>query len=95
MAQFISLVRVRDRDVNNVQELATIWGELKVEIEEFDATLEHTYAILGDYDFVVIFDANGRNEAFKVALAMERHGLDMQTMEAIPTSDFAELVTDI
>ncbi|WP_435345004.1 GYD domain-containing protein [Haloarchaeobius sp. HRN-SO-5] len=95
MALFISLVQVRDRDVNNVQDLATIWGELKLEIEEFDASLEDTYAILGDYDFVVVFDAADRNEAFKVALASERHGLDMQTMEAIPTSDFGQLVEDI
>jgi uncharacterized protein with GYD domain len=94
MATYISLVRLRDRNINNVQELATVWGELKVETEEFDATLEDTYAILGDYDFVVVFDAAGRDEAFRVALAMERHGLDMQTMEAIPTEDFADLVTD-
>lgn len=95
MATYISLVRLRDRNINSVQELATVWGELKVETEEFDATLEDTYAILGDYDFVVVFDADGRDEAFRVALAMERHGLDMQTMEAIPTDDFADLVADV
>ncbi|WP_435335369.1 GYD domain-containing protein [Haloarchaeobius sp. TZWWS8] len=95
MGLYTSLVRVRERDVNNVQELATIWGEIRSEIEDFDATLEDTYAVLGDYDFIVIFEAAGRDEAFKVALAMERHGLDMQTMEVIPTDEFAELVTDI
>ncbi|WP_435317423.1 GYD domain-containing protein [Haloarchaeobius sp. TZWSO28] len=95
MGMYTSLVRVRDRDINNVQELATLWGEIHTEVEEYDATLEDTYAVLGDYDFIVIFDADGRDEAFKVALAMERHGLDMQTMEVIPTDEFAELVTDI
>ncbi|MCT9095759.1 GYD domain-containing protein [Haloarchaeobius sp. HME9146] len=95
MGMYTSLVRVRDRDINNVQELASLWGEIHTEVEEYDATLEDTYAVLGDYDFIVIFDADGRDEAFKVALAMERHGLDMQTMEVIPTDDFAELVTDI
>jgi uncharacterized protein with GYD domain len=95
MGLYTSLVQVRDREVNNVQELATIWGTLKLEVEAFDATLEDTYAILGDYDFLVVFEAADRHEAFKVALATERHGLDMQTMPAIPTGDFAELVEDI
>ncbi|WP_267642464.1 GYD domain-containing protein [Haloarchaeobius amylolyticus] len=95
MGTYTSLVSVRERDVNNVQELATLWGEIHTEIEDFDAELKDTYAVLGDYDFIVIFDAAGRDEAFKVALAMERHGLDMQTMEVVPTDDFAELVTDM
>ncbi|WP_435361229.1 GYD domain-containing protein [Haloarchaeobius sp. DFWS5] len=95
MGTYTSLVEVRDRNVNNAQELATIWGQLRTEVEEFDAEIQDTYAVLGDYDFIVVFDAEGRDEAFKVSLAMERHGLDMQTMEVIPTDEFAELVTDI
>ncbi|WP_439025497.1 GYD domain-containing protein [Haloarchaeobius sp. DT45] len=95
MGMYTSLVRVRDREINNVQELASLWGEIHSEVDAFDATLEDTYAVLGNYDFIVIFEAADRDEAFKVALAMERHGLDMQTMEVIPTDDFAELVTDM
>jgi uncharacterized protein with GYD domain len=95
MALFTSLVTVSDRDVQNVQELASLWGELRTEIEEFDATLEATYAVLGDYDFLVIFDAENRDEAFKVALETERHGLDTKTMELIHTDEFARLVDDI
>jgi uncharacterized protein with GYD domain len=92
---YTSLANVRERDVQNVQELASIWGELRTEVADFDAELHDTYAVLGDYDFIVHFEAADRDEAFKIALAMERHGLDMQTMEVIPTEHFAELVDDV
>ena len=95
MPTYTSLAKVRERDVQNVQDLASIWGELRTEIEDFDAELLDTYAVLGDYDFIVLFESADREEAFKVALAMERHGLDMQTMEVIHTDRFAELVEDI
>ncbi len=95
MPTYTSLAEVKDRNVQNVQELASIWRELSAEVEDFDADLLDTYAVLGAYDFIVQFEAHDRNEAFRVALAMERHGLDMQTMEVVPTDQFASLVEDV
>lgn len=95
MPRYTSLAKVGDRTVQNVQDLAAIWGEVCNEIDGFDAELVDSYAVLGDYDFILIFDAADRDTAFKVALTMERHGLDMQTMEVIPTEHFADLVDDI
>lgn len=95
MPTYTSLAKVKERNVQNVQELASIWAELTAEVEDFDAELLDTYAVLGNYDFIVQFEAADSDEAFKVALAMERHGLDMQTMEVIPTDRFADLVEDV
>jgi len=95
MPTYTSLATVMERNVQNVQELASIWGELAAEVDDFDAELLDTYAVLGNYDFIVQFEASDRDEAFKVALAMERHGLDMQTMEVVPTDQFADLVEDV
>jgi len=95
MPMYTSLAEVKDRNVQNVQDLASIWGELSAEVEDFDAELLDTYAVLGAYDFIVQFETTDRNEAFRVALAMERHGLDMQTMEVVPTDQFASLVEDV
>jgi uncharacterized protein with GYD domain len=95
MPTYTSLATVKERNVQNVQDLASIWSELTAEVADCDAELLDTYAVLGNYDFIVQFEAAGRDEAFKVALAMERHGLDMQTMEVIPTDQFADLVEDI
>lgn len=92
---YMSLVKATDRNVQNIQELASIWGEIRTEVEAFDASLVDSYAVLGDYDFVVIFDAADSDTAFKAALTMERHGLDAQTMEVVSTDHFANLVEDV
>ncbi|WP_433623577.1 GYD domain-containing protein [Halomicrococcus sp. NG-SE-24] len=93
MSKYVSLVKVRGT-VQNVQKLASIWGDLRTELEEYDADLQESYAILGEYDFLVIMDAPGRDEAFKASMAIENQGLDMQTMEIIPVEDFASLVDE-
>lgn len=95
MATYLSLAKVTGHTIQNVQELAAVWGDVASEVNQFDATLRDSYAVLGDYDFVLVFEAPDHDTAFKVALTMERHGLDMQTMEIIPTERFAELVEDI
>jgi uncharacterized protein with GYD domain len=90
-----SLATVTERNVQNVQELVSIWGELAAEVEDFDAELLDTDAVLGNDDFIVRVEADDRDEAFKVALAMERHGLDMQTMAVVPTDQFADRIEDV
>ena len=43
----------------------------------------------------MIFEADGRDEAFQTSVSIERYGLDTQTMEIIPVDDLGELVQDI
>lgn len=95
MPTYVSIVQLAGRDVQNMQELASIWGEIKTEFEEHDAELHDSYAILGEHDFLVIFDASDHKGAFKSALTLHRHGLDAQTMEIMDTDDFASLVDEI
>lgn len=97
MPTYTSLVSVDDRDFQNVQELATIWGEIETQVEQnqLDVELIDTYAVLGDYDFIAIFEAADRDSAFQLALTLEGSGLDMQTMEVVDTDHFAELVEDV
>ncbi|ODR79275.1 gyd domain protein [Haladaptatus sp. W1] len=94
MSTYASLVTV-ERDYQNVQELASIWGDVRSELETHSATLESTYAILGEYDFLLVIDAEDRDAAYRASLCIERYGLDMQTMEIIPMEDFATLVDDL
>ncbi|WP_436347482.1 GYD domain-containing protein [Natronorubrum sp. FCH18a] len=95
MATYASLVDVDDRDVQNAQELSSIWGEIRTEFEEHEAEVIDSYAILGEHDFLVLFDAGDRESAFKSALTLRRHGLSSQTMEIVDTDDFAHLVDEI
>ncbi|RBI61628.1 gyd domain protein [halophilic archaeon] len=94
MSKFASLVTV-EQDYQNVQELASIWGDVRSELEEHNTTLEANYAILGEYDFLLVFDSPDRDAAYQAALCIERYGLDMQTMEIIPMEEFAQLVDDL
>ena len=93
MSKYVSLVKIRG-SVQNVQKLASIWGDLRNQLKEYDADLEQSYAMLGEYGCLLIVDAPGRDAAFKSALAVENQGLDMQTMELLPIEEFANLVDD-
>jgi uncharacterized protein with GYD domain len=94
MPMYVSHVTVDDRQFQNVQELASIWGEIRGELEAFDVDLVDTYAVLGGYDFLVLFEAPDRETVFQAALTVESHGLDLETSEITPTEDFADLVDD-
>lgn len=95
MPLYGSLIQTDDRNVQNAQELASIWGEIRTEIEDHDCELRDAYAILGEHDFLVVFDAQDREGAFKTALTFRRHGLTGQTMELVDTEDFSHLVDEI
>lgn len=95
MPSYTAFVNVADRDVQNVQELASIWGEVRGEFTEHEAELVDSYAMLGSHDFLVIFEAPDRESAFKSALTLRRHGLEAETMEIVDTDEFARLADDI
>ena len=95
MGTYMALVDVTDETVQNVQDLATIWGDLNGDIEALGGELLEAYAILGEHDFLVVFEADGRDGAFQTSVSIERYGLDTQTMEIIPVEDLGGLVQDI
>ncbi|MHB9286895.1 GYD domain-containing protein [Halobacteriales archaeon Cl-PHB] len=92
---FVSLVDVVDETAQNAQEFASIWGDIDRELEEIGVHVTESYAILGAVDFLVIFEAEDPDQAFKASLILERHGFDTQTMEMTPTDRFAQLVDDV
>lgn len=95
MPTYASLIEIDDRTVQNAQELASIWGEIRTEFEEHGATLRDSYAALGEYDFLVVFETDDNEAAFKSALTLHRHGLEGKTMEIVDTEDFSGIVDEI
>lgn len=95
MPTYASLIDLDDRDAQNAQELASIWGEIRTEFESHDAELIDSYAALGEHDFIIIFEAADHESGFKSALTLRRHGLQGQTMELVDTDDFSDLVDEI
>ncbi|AEN06891.1 GYD domain-containing protein [Halolamina sp.] len=95
MDTYMALVDVTDETVQNIQDLATIWGDLTGDIEALGGELLDAYAIIGEHDYLIVFEAEGRDGAFKTSVSIERYGLDTQTMEIIPVEELGGLVDDI
>jgi len=95
MGTYMALVDVTDETVQNVQDLVTVWSDLTGDIEALGGELIDAYAILGEHDFLIVFEAKDRDSAFQVSVSIERYGLDTQTMEIISVEDLGELVQDI
>lgn len=94
MQTWVSLVEVDGTSFQDLHELASLWGDINIELEEVDAEITDTYALLGRYDFLLVFEAPDRDAVFEVSLAAERHGLDMTTMEGVPIEHFGGLVNE-
>ncbi|WP_049904685.1 GYD domain-containing protein [Natrialba asiatica] len=69
-------MELENRDRRNAQELASTWGEVRVEFDRYGAALRDAYTILGERDFLAIFETEDREAAFKSALTLRRHGLN-------------------
>lgn len=93
--KFVALVDVNEPNVQNVQEMASVWGDVRQEFEEIGATIDESYAVLGAFDFLVTFEGPSTETAFKTDVILERHGLDVQTMAITDTADFADMVSDL
>lgn len=92
---YVALVDITDTNVQNVQEMASVWGDLRDEFDRIGADIVESYAALGMADFVVIFEGPNTETAFKADVVLERHGLDVETTEVVETDAFAELVEEI
>ncbi|SFR60602.1 GYD domain-containing protein [Halogeometricum limi] len=95
MPTYIMHVDVNESEYQNSQELVSVWGTIREEMSELDAELLDTYAVLGSYDFDVRFEATDDDTAFQVTQVVERHGLDTETMQALPVERLGELVEDV
>lgn len=92
---YMALVDVVEEQVQNAQELASIWGELSNEIDDLGGEMHDAYAILGDHDYLIMFEAPDHKTALQISLVVERRGLDMHTHELLPVEEFGSLVQDI
>jgi uncharacterized protein with GYD domain len=95
MPKYTVFADVVDNDLQNVHEWATTWGEINNEIEEFGGEILGGYAILGDHDFQFIYEADDGEAAIKIAMAIERYGLDTETSQVIDIDRLGELAEDI
>ena len=95
MGTYTVLADVNESAFQNPQELVTIWTDIRKDIERLGGELLDSYALVGGYDFQLTFEVADEDAAIQIALAIERHGLDTQTMRAISIDRLSDLVDDI
>lgn len=95
MVTYTTLADVSDDNLQNVQEWTKTWGKIRHEIEEFGGEVVDAYAVLGDHDFQFTFEAPDEEAAMKIAIAVERYGLDTQTHQLVDVERMGELTEDI
>jgi uncharacterized protein with GYD domain len=94
MPTYLSQIDVNEDEYQNPQELIAVWGTIREEIEDLGGEISATYAILGGYDFHIVFDVPDGETAFQVTQSIERHGLDTTTMRALALDQIGTLVDD-
>lgn len=95
MPTYIAQVDVNEDQFQNPQELISVWGTIREDVAQLGGEIIDTYAILGDYDFHVMFTVDSGETAFQVTQIIESRGLDTKTVEALPLDRLGELVEDV
>lgn len=95
MATYVVLADVRGEEFQNPQELGSIWGEIETEIRDAGGEPGESYVLAGEYDFLLTFDAEDTEAAIRVAIGIERHGLETRTMPALPIERLGDVVEDV
>ena len=66
MPTYITQVNVNEEQFQNPQELISVWGSIRDDVERLGGEIVDTHAILGDYDFHVKFTVDSSETAFQV-----------------------------
>ncbi|NLE75204.1 MAG: GYD domain-containing protein [Chloroflexi bacterium] len=98
MTTFILLTKVSSEGARQVRSLAEMDRRFSDELGRSCPEVKRvaSYALLGAYDFLHIFEAPDAHSAAKVALIANTFGVTTtQTLTAIPFSEFDAIVSQI
>jgi len=98
MTTFVLLSRISLEGARHVRSLAQMDQEFQQRLEERFPEVERvaSYALLGAYDFLHIFEAPDAKVAAKVALLANTFGVaSTETLTAIPFDEFREMLDEV
>jgi uncharacterized protein with GYD domain len=98
MTTFILLSKISLEGARHVQSLAKMDEEFQHKLEERFPEVERiaSYALLGAYDFLHIFEAPDVKVAAKVAFMANAFGVSStETLTAIPFDEFREMLGEV
>jgi uncharacterized protein with GYD domain len=98
MATFVLLSKASSEGIRHVKSLVQMDRDFEAQLKKQcpEVTRVASYALLGPFDFLHIFEAADAREAAKVALIANSFGVaSTQTLTAIPFSEFKEIVEEL
>ncbi|MBC7224300.1 MAG: GYD domain-containing protein [Anaerolineae bacterium] len=98
MATFVLLTKVSSEGAKQVRSLAEMDREFDAKLRQLCPEVKRiaSYALLGAYDFLHIFEAPDARVAAKVALIANSFGVaTTQTLTAIPFHEFKEILEEV
>ncbi len=95
MPVFVGLGKLTEQGLKNLEEMGARHKRAVERAQERGAKVLASYALLGQYDFLVILEAPDAKTAVYVLTKEAKGGnVRYQTMEALPMDEFAKLVQD-
>ena len=71
-------------------------SDAKKLIQKFGGEIKSGYALLGNYDLILIVDLPNKEQAIKVSVGLSRMlGISFSTSPAVSFEEFDELITEI
>lgn len=95
MPTFVIFADVRAGSFQNPQELGALWGEVEADIEAVGGTPRESFVVAGEFDLLLTFEVEDVETALRVAIAIQRHGLETRTMPVLPIERLGDLVEDV
>jgi len=98
MTTYVLLSKVRPRTSGEVGSLGERLREFQQKLAERHPEVRSltSYALLGPYDFLHVFEAPDANTAAKVALLAQAFGAGTtETLTAIPFDEFSAIVEEV
>jgi uncharacterized protein with GYD domain len=98
MTTFVLLSKISLEGAKHMRSLAQMDQEFQNKLEEKFPEVERiaSYALLGAYDFLHVFEAPDAKVAAKVALLANTFGVSStETLTAIPFEEFREMLDEV
>jgi uncharacterized protein with GYD domain len=96
MATYISLVKYTQQGISRIKESPSRLDDAKKSYESMGAEIKQFYLVTGQYDIVVIFEAEDNATAAKVALATGSLGnVKTETLLAFTEDEYQKIIGEL
>ncbi|HWP35199.1 MAG TPA: GYD domain-containing protein [Thermodesulfobacteriota bacterium] len=93
MPTYITLLKMTPEGAREIKGLPGRYDDFRRNLENAGGRLIGAYAVMGEFDYVAIFDVPDDTTAVSLALKIAQKGTSMtRTMRAFPMDEFVRIV---